>query len=229
MQMRRMLPESVLEEVGGLDQAAIAQVREEAWPDVRDADELHDVLHTLVVLPAVRASLDRTAPSSPLRAGEGGSPQMSGTGNDWLGYFQSLVNEGRAASAVSNGRIYWVAAERQKTFSVLFPEARFEPGLAEVEASVPGRDDALLTLVTGWMSHLGPTTAAELGETLGISAAEILGGLLRMEASGTVLRGNFSGSTAELRSATGQPRASAVPTECPCCRLTNSCSPHRSL
>ena len=51
VQMRRMLPESVLEEVGGLDPAAIAQVREEAWPDVRDADELHDVLHTLVALP----------------------------------------------------------------------------------------------------------------------------------------------------------------------------------
>src|SRR6202042_3645530 len=51
VQMRRMLPESVLEEVGGLDRAAIAQVREEAWPDVRDADELHDVLHTLVALP----------------------------------------------------------------------------------------------------------------------------------------------------------------------------------
>ena len=44
-------PESVLEEVGGLDPAAIAQVRDEAWPDVRDADELHDVLHTLVALP----------------------------------------------------------------------------------------------------------------------------------------------------------------------------------
>ena len=34
-----------------LDPAAIAQVRAEAWPDVRDADELHDVLHTLVALP----------------------------------------------------------------------------------------------------------------------------------------------------------------------------------
>jgi len=51
VQMRRMLPESVLEEVGGLDPAAIAQVRQEAWPDVRDADELHDVMHTLVALP----------------------------------------------------------------------------------------------------------------------------------------------------------------------------------
>ena len=48
VEMRRILPESVLEEVGKLDPAAIAQVREEAWPDVRDADELHDVLHTLI-------------------------------------------------------------------------------------------------------------------------------------------------------------------------------------
>src|SRR5438067_328699 len=50
VETRRILPESVLEEVGKLDPAAIAQVREEAWPDVRDADELHDVLHTLIAL-----------------------------------------------------------------------------------------------------------------------------------------------------------------------------------
>ena len=52
VEMRRILPESVLEEVGKLDPAAIEQVREEAWPDVRDADELHDVMHTLFALPA---------------------------------------------------------------------------------------------------------------------------------------------------------------------------------
>src|SRR5438445_57613 len=46
VEMRRMLPESVQEEVGELDPEAIAQVRQEAWPDVRAADELHDVLHT---------------------------------------------------------------------------------------------------------------------------------------------------------------------------------------
>src|SRR5213082_3187817 len=52
VEMRRVLPESVLEEVGKLDPAAIEQVRQEAWPDVRDADELHDVLHTLVAFPS---------------------------------------------------------------------------------------------------------------------------------------------------------------------------------
>src|SRR5437879_3075379 len=51
VEMRRVLPESVLQEVGGLDPAAIARVQEEAWPDVRDADELHDVLQTLIALP----------------------------------------------------------------------------------------------------------------------------------------------------------------------------------
>jgi ATP-dependent Lhr-like helicase len=190
VQMRRMLPESVLEEVGGLDPTAIEQVREEAWPDVRDADELHDVLHTLVALPEAGLNF--------------------GT-SQWKFYFERLIGEGRAASATLDGRVYWVAAERAKTFRALFPEARFEPNLAEVEATVPTRDDALLTLVAGWMSHLGPTTATGLGEPLKIPAPDISGALLRMEASGTVLRGNFSGTAVGLRS-TGQPGA-AVPTE----------------
>jgi ATP-dependent helicase Lhr and Lhr-like helicase len=237
VQMRRMLPESVLEEVGGLDPSAIAKVREEAWPDVRDADELHDVLHTLVALPegssqfmwgqpppavqlgeadpllpkaedsttaawTSRAPLDRTA--------EGGCPHMDAAGNHWPGYFERLANEGRAAWAISNGRMYWVAAERARTFSAIFPGAQFEPALAAIELTTPTRDDALLMLVTGWMSHLGPTTATELGESLGISPAEISGALLRMEASGIVLRGNFSGTAAELR-LTG-PSGAAVPT-----------------
>jgi ATP-dependent Lhr-like helicase len=192
VQMRRMLPESVLEEVGGLDPAAIAQVREEAWPDVRDADELHDVLHTLVALPAGRAALDRTALSAPLRAGEVGWPYISS--GDWHGYFQRLVGEGRAAAAEFGEGIYWVAAERARTFSVLFPGARFAQELAEVETITPNRDDALLTLVMGWMSHLGPVTATQLGKILGIEASEISGALLRMEASGTILRGNFGGA-----------------------------------
>jgi ATP-dependent Lhr-like helicase len=188
VQMRRMLPESVLEEVGGLDPAAIAQVREEAWPDVRDADELHDVLHTLVALPEAGPNF--------------------GTG-PWRFYFERLIAEGRAASAESGGRVYWVAAERARTFSVLFPEARFVQELADVAPVTPTRDDALLALVTGWMTHLGPTTASELGEDLGIPASEISNALLRMEASGAILRGNFSGTAPELRSA-GQPGV-AVP------------------
>jgi ATP-dependent Lhr-like helicase len=186
VEMRRILPESVLDEVGKLDPAAIAQVREEAWPDVRDADELHDVLHTLIALPSDdRASLDR--------ADEGVCPYVSLAISQWSTAFQKLVRDGRAASAVGDGRHYWVSAERAKTFAILFPAATLDSPLAELEAPVPSRDDAGLALVTAWMSHLGPTTAAQLGELLGLPASEIDSALLRMEASGAILRGNFTG------------------------------------
>jgi ATP-dependent Lhr-like helicase len=180
VQMRRMLPESVLEEVGGLDPAAIAQVQDEAWPDVRDADELHDVLHTLVALPEGQSAFST-------RHSDGRDPL-------WQHFFDALVSQGRAALAVSDGQTYWVAAERARSFSVLFPEARFEPVLADVEIGVPAREDALLALVTGWMSHSGPVRASELGDALDVSVAEITGALLRMEAAGTVLRGSFRGA-----------------------------------
>jgi ATP-dependent helicase Lhr and Lhr-like helicase len=185
VEMRRVLPESVLEEVGKLDPGAIAQVRNEAWPDVRDADELHDVLHTLVALPEDRAWLASNS--------EGGSPLVGAA--DWRDYFGSLAKQGRAGTASSNGRRYWVAAERGRSFRTLFPGARFEIELAEVESGQASRDDALLTLVSGWMSHIGPTTASELGNELGLPASDVEKALLRMEAGGTVLRGKFVGAT----------------------------------
>ncbi|HEV3510633.1 MAG TPA: DEAD/DEAH box helicase [Candidatus Sulfotelmatobacter sp.] len=242
VEMRRVLPESVLEEVGKLDPGAIAQVREEAWPDVRDADELHDVLHTLLAVPA---DLELWAgPCSLDRTGEDGGARMSTA--KWGVYFESLVQQGRAGVAVgaqgdtpfgqpgrpfdfaqSRGRRYWVAAERAGSFAALFPSADFEHELAEVKTGAISRDEALLTLVTGWMSHIGPTTASALGETLGLPASEIEKALLRMEASGTVLRGKFMPSAGmpaaavELRS-TGQP-GPAVPTQDPSAQEVEWC------
>jgi ATP-dependent Lhr-like helicase len=75
VEMRRVLPASVLEEVGALDPAAITQVQQEAWPDVRDADELQDVLHTLVVVPASGPLPARNSPASRLPAAAACSPR----------------------------------------------------------------------------------------------------------------------------------------------------------
>jgi len=249
--MRRVLPESVLEEVGGLDPGAIAQVREEAWPDVRDADELHDVLHTLVALPeeftmwgqppsAVRSSEARPLVASGMSAvfeesglaaldhtAEGGRSHTHIAEAEWLNYFERLVIEGRAGIAVvaesgtpSGRRRYWVAAEKARSFRTLFPSAEFEQSLAEVEKGTVSHDDALLTLVNGWMSHLGPATASQLGEALGLAASDIEKALLRMEASGTVLRGNFTGGAgtragvpAPHESRSSRPPGAAVPTQ----------------
>ena len=222
--MRRMLPESVLEEVGGLDAGAIAQVRDEAWPDVRDADELHDVLHTLVALPedAVSPKAQEVMWGQPLSAARSSEarPGFSGSGlaleahgsdsldeadtfvhpyvgtSGWRNDFERLVHEGRAGIARAEGRRYWVATERARSFSALFPSAAFAQSLPDVETANVSRDEALLTAVTGWMSHLGPTTASELGKILGLPASDIEKSLLRMEASGIILRGKFTPQTA---------------------------------
>ncbi|MCC6862527.1 MAG: DEAD/DEAH box helicase, partial [Bryobacterales bacterium] len=51
VQMRRTLSPEMAFGPGALDPEAIARVNAEAWPPVRDADELHDALLTLIVLP----------------------------------------------------------------------------------------------------------------------------------------------------------------------------------
>ncbi|MFZ0733436.1 MAG: DEAD/DEAH box helicase [Candidatus Sulfotelmatobacter sp.] len=195
VEMRRVLPESVLEEVGKLDPGAIAQVRQEAWPDVRDADELHDVLHTLVALPEGYPALS-SQHSAPESAGSLATPfsEPPRIAESWADFFERLRSQGRAAVASIEGRRYWVAAERARSFQALFPLSQFEQELADVESGDISRDEAWLTLVTGWMSHVGPTTASQLGNALGLAAADIEKALLRMEASGTVLRGKFTGS-----------------------------------
>jgi ATP-dependent Lhr-like helicase len=197
VEMRRVLPESVLAEVGKLEPAAIAQVREEAWPDVRDADELHDVLHTLVALPE-----DCPSPAGVVHEGELVATTAKAA-DSWRHYFERLLFEGRAGVAtVAEGetpsgqpagrRRYWVAAEKARGFSLLFPCARFEQALPEIPGTVPSYDDALLLLVTGWVAYLGPTRASQIGTTLGLPATEIEKALLRMEARGAVLRGRFT-------------------------------------
>ncbi len=52
VQLRRTLRTDVSGGAGILDPAAIATVAAESWPDVRDADELHDALLSLITLAA---------------------------------------------------------------------------------------------------------------------------------------------------------------------------------
>jgi ATP-dependent helicase Lhr and Lhr-like helicase len=179
--MRRMLPEAVLSEIGRLDPAAIAEVREEAWPDVRDADELHDVLQELVVLPE-----DSTAASA---AGVAAKPIAA-----WSDYFAALAAAGRAIRARSGARSYWLAAEKAKTFTAIFPEASFDSQLPEIESQQPSRDDALFTCITGWLAHLGPVTIPGLAGFLGLAPADVENPFLRLEAAGSILRGQFTDS-----------------------------------
>src|SRR5579885_146096 len=185
VEMRRVLPRSVLEEVGRLDPEAIAQVTEEAWPDVRDADELHDALVTFVAVPEEISAGGRRSPK-PL----------------WMRFLDDLISERRAGVALitsrHGARRYWVAAERVKTFQAVYPDARFEIEPAPVEQPAPEAEAALVCLVKGWVTHVGPTSAPALGDLLCLPASEIDRALLRLESAGTVMRGRFTDPAAEL-------------------------------
>jgi ATP-dependent Lhr-like helicase len=71
VQLRRGLPPADAAGIGALDPAAIAEVSEQSWPVVRDADELHDALLTLIVLPPAE---------------------------EWRGYYDELARAGRAST-----------------------------------------------------------------------------------------------------------------------------------
>ncbi len=85
VQLRGTLRTDFAGGAGTLDPAAIVSVSEEVWPEVRDADELHDALLTLVGLPAAQ---------------------------DLRVWFEELHAAGRASEFARGGRRFWVATER---------------------------------------------------------------------------------------------------------------------
>jgi ATP-dependent helicase Lhr and Lhr-like helicase len=187
VEMRRMLPETVLSEVGRLDPAAIAQVRAEAWPDVRDAEELHDALLTLVAIPELDEQNLTASPGA-----HSLQTILQKAASEWRRFFDELVSENRATRASADGATMWIAAERGRTFAQIFPSAQLEQALPEIETATPSAEDALLAVISGWMLHAGPTTARELSEILRLPIAAIERLLLRLESNGAILRGKFT-------------------------------------
>ena len=188
VEMRRTLPEAVLGEIGRLDPAAIEQVCADAWPDVRDAEELHDALLTLIALPA--------APAGP-PGGDRLRDRVARSVADWAVLFDQLAQNNRVGVARVAGLSYWVAPERLHAFTAIFPSAQFDTALPRLETPDLSRDDAVVNLVTGWLAHSGPVSVPGLANVLGIPAPDIEKSLLRLETRGVALRGKFTSPAAE--------------------------------
>ena len=175
--MRGMVPDKLLGEAGRLDPAAIAELREECWPDVRDEHELHDLLCSLVVVPEEIQSIDGAV--------------------HWAGFFERLEFHGRATVAEHAGRRYLVAAERVEHLRLLWPGVAIErliPCPPEAKELLYG--DVVRKAVQGWMALLGPVTSRALGARLGIEPTAIWAAMLVMEMQGSILRGIFEGGEA---------------------------------
>ena len=157
--------------LGTLDADAIARVREEAAPDPRDADELHDALLSAGFLTLEDA---RALPSD---------------------LFATLAHSRRAAVAD-----VWIAAERLPELLAIHPSVDITPAI-EAPSSRAGRvwsrEEAIVELLRGRLTILGPTTAEALAASLSIAETEADAALLALESEGVVLRGHFERLTAE--------------------------------
>jgi ATP-dependent Lhr-like helicase len=154
---------------GTLDPDAIARVVDEARPDPRDADELHDALLTAACLSETEVSA---------------APEL----------FAELAAARRATRVAWQGR----AADRLPEVRAIHPDAPMYPRVAAPPSRALRewtREAAVVEIVRGRLTIVGPTTADELASSIGVDASEIDGALLRLESEGVVLRGRFTGAT----------------------------------
>ena len=120
-----------------LDPDAIARVVDEARPEWRDADELHDALLT----------------TGFLIADEGTVPSEA---------FATLSQAGRAASVVVSAfrRTLLVAAERLPELLAIHPDAVLEPPISAPPRAARTCAEAMVELLRGRLAVSGPVTAA---------------------------------------------------------------------
>jgi ATP-dependent Lhr-like helicase len=181
VQSRRYMDPAEAADLGRLDAAAIQRVRDEAWPEPRTPDELHDAL---VVLGFVTAA-----------EGQRGNASNGDLDFDWQHLFDQLVKDKRATVLDTGAARLWVAAERLHEFGLVYEEPDVEPMIEAVPTHaepIDTRDDAIRELVRSRLEGLGPATAEQLGEPLNVGTAQVDLALLALEQEGFVMRGRFT-------------------------------------
>jgi len=165
--------------IGALDAEAIAAVRAQAWPDVRDADELHDVLLTLVQLPETAL---------------GG----------WTPWAEELVLTNRAAWATwqrdERRHRALVPAERLAVARAALPAMTLAPALVPPAGAPQECDEeaAHVMMVRGWLEAIGPTSVGDLAGRLGLTPSAVAVALARLEGEGVAMQGRYTpGASAE--------------------------------
>ena len=172
---RRWLDPETAGDMGKLDQGAIDRVREEVWPEPRNADELHDALVELGFL-------------------------TEAEGSGWQEFFTELNADRRAAvmtvgTATAPAKKLWVAAERLPQLQPNYPNAQLDPSIVAPESVarvIWTPEDALVEIIRGRLDGLGPVTVPQLIDSSGLNKLEIETALLKLEAEGFVIRGKFT-------------------------------------
>ncbi|MDX6447278.1 MAG: ATP-dependent helicase Lhr and Lhr-like helicase [Blastocatellia bacterium] len=178
---RRFLDAETAADLGRLDVAAIERVREEAWPQAENADELHDALMQFGLITA-----------------------NEGEQNGWQSLFDELVRDRRATvlrtAQINNLRHVdlWVAAERLQQFRAIHQQATLAPPI-DPPASYAEEswtfEEALVEILRGRLDGLGPVTVRELAASFSLTENQIETALIKLESEGFAMQGRFTQET----------------------------------
>ena len=160
-------------DLGALDADAIAAVREEAWPQVREADEMHEALVGLACINETEA-----------RSHSG-----------WLAWLDTLARAKRATRMqVAEAEALWLPVERLTCLRAVYPDAAYAP-----EVTAPKGfdehwepDDALVEILRARLSGLGPEPVPALARGLALKASTVAAALVKLESQGYAMRGRFT-------------------------------------
>ena len=159
---------------------AKAQVRDEAWIQPRNADELHDGLLQLGFL----TRSEFTSGNSSCDAG--------GNAANWGSWFSALAEDFRVCSIrlklenQDSASHWWVAAERLPEWLAIHPDSQFSPDPTAMlpDGPVYGKEEALLGLLRSRLSGLGPVRRSRLAHDFGLDENAIQKALLGLQNEG---------------------------------------------
>ncbi len=190
------------DDLGRLDPETIAAVRAEAWPQARDADEMHEALTLLgfVTLTEVDANrgwderlqaLAKAKRATRLTVGAHSVRDASPPGDEERSRTEPAPDSIRGCAPTE----IWTCAENLPLWQTLHSTAAMQPPIAapaEYAAQAWSRGDAVLELVRHRLGGLGPVTANTLATSLAIDRGEVEQALLRLQSEGYVMQGRFS-------------------------------------
>ncbi|UVE16330.1 DEAD/DEAH box helicase [Pseudomonas sp. LS44] len=178
VQSRRWSDPESADDLGALDIQAIEAVRAEAWPEARDADEMHEALMALAALTVAEVAANAS----------------------WPAHLARLA-EGRRATCLQldDQPALWVAAERLALWQVLLPDATGVPAISAPAGydQLWEAEPALVEVVRARLSGFGPLPLARIAVDLRQPEPVVNLALLALEREGYVLRGRFTPDGAE--------------------------------
>jgi ATP-dependent Lhr-like helicase len=192
--LRRNLDYRSADDLGTLSADAIERVRQEAWPEPTDADEVHEAL--------VWLGLVTEREAEPWREGLAELVATRRAAHAFVRAAVNAVHEAGATGEPGAERAFWIAAERLPEVEAAYEGAvAVEPAIeapVRLRAKAWDPQEALAALLVGRLEGSGPVTIPALAFELGVEPRRVEAALIEIETTGQILRGRFTPGETEI-------------------------------